>query len=83
MKVTLFRNFNQVAGNLELDHILEQIRSGKYKAKIQSLRELLRQGREDEYNDKKRSLPAFTPSMVGLISMSGTIPTRWVSVPSG
>ena len=62
MKVSLFRNFNQVEENLEIGVILEQIRSGKYKARIQALRELLRQGKSEEYNSAKRTLPAFTPS---------------------
>jgi hypothetical protein len=62
MKVSVFKNFNQVEANLDLSVILEQIRSGKFKARIQALRELLRQGNVDEYDDKKRSLPAFTPS---------------------
>jgi len=62
MKVSIFRNFNQVVENLDISVILEQIRSGKYKPRILALRELLRQGKTDEYNDAKRSLPAFTPS---------------------
>ena len=62
MKVSIFRNFNQVVENLDISMILEQIRSGKYKSRILALRELLRQGKTDEYNDAKRSLPAFTPS---------------------
>jgi hypothetical protein len=62
MKVSVFRNFNQVEANHHLAVILEQIKSGKYKARIQALRELLRQGLADEYASAKRSLPAFTPS---------------------
>jgi len=62
MKVSIFRNFNQVVENLDISVILEQIRSGKHKSRILALRELLRQGKTDEYNDAKRSLPAFTPS---------------------
>jgi len=62
MKVSLFRNFNQVVENLDTTVILEQIRSGKFKSRILALRELLRQGKTEEYNDAKRSLPAFTPS---------------------
>lgn len=62
MKVSMFRNFNQVVENLDIIMVLEQIRSGKYKSRILALRELLRQGKTDEYNDAKRSLPAFTPS---------------------
>jgi len=62
MKVSMFRNFNKVVENLDISVILEQIRSGKFKSRILVLRELIRHGREDEYNDQKRSLPAFTPS---------------------
>ena len=62
MRVSLFRNFNQVEENLEIGVILEQIRSGKYKARVQALREILRQGKSEEYDSAKRSLPAFTPS---------------------
>jgi hypothetical protein len=40
----------------------EQIPSGKYKPHIDDLRELVRLGNKDEYNDIKRTLPAFTPS---------------------
>ena len=62
MKVSVFKNFNQVEQNLELSVILDQIRMGKFKARILRLRELVRQGKMDEYNDLKRSLPGFTPS---------------------
>jgi len=62
MMVSVFKNFNQVEANLNISVILEQIRSGKYKARIQALRELLRQGKTGEYSSAKRSLPAFTPS---------------------
>jgi len=62
MMVSVFKNFSQVEANLDISVILEQIRSGKYKARIQALRELLRQGRTEEYSSAKHSLPAFTPS---------------------
>jgi len=62
MKVSIFKNFNQVEENLDLAIILEQIKTGKYKAEISELRELLNQDKAEEYNEQKRSLPAFTPS---------------------
>lgn len=62
MLISMFRDFNKVEANLDISVILRQIRSGKYKAKITALRELLRQGKTDDYNTSKRSLPAFTPS---------------------
>ena len=64
MKISIFRKFNQVEENIDLPVILEQIRSGKYKAKIESLRELISQGRNEEFTETKRTLPAFTPSGV-------------------
>ena len=48
--------------NLELEMILDQIRGGRYKERILALRELVTQGKLDEYNKQKRSLPGFTPS---------------------
>ena len=62
MRVSLFRNFNRVDVNLELEVILYQIRGGRYKERILALRELVGQGKLDEYNEQKRSLPGFTPS---------------------
>ena len=62
MKVSVFKKFNLVEENLELSLILDQIRMGKFKAQILRLRELVRQGKTDEYNDQKRLLPGFTPS---------------------
>jgi len=62
MRVSLFRIFNRVVANLELEVILDQIRGGKYKEKVLALRELVAQGKLDDYNDQKRSLPGFTPS---------------------
>jgi len=62
MKVSVFKNFNKVDVNLDLAVILEQIKSGKYKARILALRELIRQGKTSDYAIAKKSLPAFTPS---------------------
>ena len=62
MKVSVFKNFNKIELNADLSSILDQIRTGKFKEKILELRELVRNDKIVEYNDKKRSLPAFTPS---------------------
>jgi hypothetical protein len=62
MNISVFKHFNQVEANLDLSLILDQIRSGKYKVQIQHLRELISQDKFAEYNEKKRALPAFTPS---------------------
>jgi len=62
LRVSLFRIFNRVDVNLELEVILGQIRGGRYKERILALRDLANQGKLDEYNEHKRSLPGFTPS---------------------
>ena len=62
MNISVFKHFNQVEANLDLAVILDQIRSGKYKVQIQHLRELISLDKHAEYNEKKKSLPAFTPS---------------------
>jgi len=62
MKVSIFKNFNKVEENADLQVILGQISKGKYKDKILELRKLVKENKMAEYNDKKRSLPAFTPS---------------------
>ena len=62
MKVSVFKNFNQIVENIDLLTILENIRSGKYLAIVLPLRELISLDKIVEYNEKKKSLPAFTPS---------------------
>jgi hypothetical protein len=62
MKVSIFKNFNQVVENIDLSAILEHILSGKYSAIVLRLRELVSLDKYTEYNEKKKSLPAFTPS---------------------
>jgi hypothetical protein len=60
--VSVFKNLREVSEDLELPVILDQIKNGKFKIKIEHLRELIRQGKADEYNQQKKSLLAFTPS---------------------
>ena len=62
MRVSLFKNFNRVDANLELEVILDQIRGGKHKGGVLALRDLANQGKLEEYNERKRALPGFTPS---------------------
>ncbi len=62
MIVSIFQNFNEVSEDLALPAVLEQIQNGRYRVQIENLRVLLHAGKEKEYNIKKKSLPAFTPS---------------------
>jgi len=62
MNVTVFKSFNEVVEQLPIPAILEQIRDGRYKVKVESLRKLVASGEQKEYDKQKKSLPAFTPS---------------------
>jgi hypothetical protein len=58
---SIFKNFNEPIENLLLEDIIGRIRSGMYQNQIESLRQMLAGGKKKEYNDKKKSLLAFTP----------------------
>ena len=62
MNVSIFKNFNKVIDQQHISAILEQIKTGKYHINIESLRELLKSGKIEAYNEQKKSLLAFTPS---------------------
>ncbi len=61
-KISIFTGFNKVVAVMKYDAIAEIIRSSKYQNQIAILRDLLKQGKDKEYSNKKRTLPAFTPS---------------------
>jgi hypothetical protein len=58
----MFRNFKVCVKDIELSVVLEEIKTGKYKTEIIALRQLLEQGKEDDYDKEKEKLPGFTPS---------------------
>jgi hypothetical protein len=62
MKLSIFKNFNKVVANKDLTTISEIIRNGRYKAQIEQLQVLLLEGKQKEYTEAKKQLPAFTPS---------------------
>jgi hypothetical protein len=62
MNVSIFKNFNKVVDQLYISKILEQIRTGKYRDQVLALQEILKSGNTEAYNEKKKSLLAFTPS---------------------
>jgi len=61
---TIFRNFTIPVENRALLLIGNDIASGKYKAEIETIRDLLKQGLTEEAANRKKQLPAFTPSGV-------------------
>ena len=62
MKLSVFKNFNKVVGEVDVENISEYIRNGRYRAKVKKLQVLLSKGKEKEYKESKKKLPAFTPS---------------------
>ena len=62
MNVSVFHNFNEVSENLALPAVLEHIRDGRFRSRIETLRALLQDDNKKEYDKQKKSLPAFTPS---------------------
>jgi len=61
-KVTTFRGFSNVIGDIFLEDMLGRFQTGHYSTRIIQLRQLRLEGRLDEYNKLKRELEAFTPS---------------------
>ena len=64
MKLSIFKNFNQVVANEDLTIILEVIKNGRYKTQVEQLQVLLSKGKVKEYKKAKKKLPAFTPSAI-------------------
>ncbi|MCB2218987.1 MAG: virulence-associated E family protein [Bacteroidetes bacterium] len=62
MKVSVLNNFYKIAGEKEIIAILQQIKQGEYRTRVLELRKLLKSGNQKDYDNKKRSLPGFTPS---------------------
>ena len=61
-ELTIFKNFNKVVENRTFETIAELIRNGKFQQQVESLQNLLLEGKDKEYTKKKKSLSAFTPS---------------------
>ncbi len=59
---TIFKNFTVPVENKSLLLIAKDIQSDKYKSQIEEIRLLEQQGDTEEAQNKKKLLPAFTPS---------------------
>lgn len=62
MKVSIFKNFNNIVENLPILTVLDQIRDGKYRDKVADLRSLITASQKEEYDIEKKKMLAFTPS---------------------
>ncbi len=61
-KISIFQHFNKVVTDIELNKVLDIIKSEKIKPQVLELRAILKKGDEKEYKKRKKQLPAFTPS---------------------
>lgn len=60
--VTLFEGFTKPIQQESIYAIITEIRGEKYATEIQKLRNMIAEGKIEEANKLKRTLPAFTPS---------------------
>lgn len=61
---SIFKNFTVPVEKRSLILIGKDIASSKYKKEVEEIRTLLKQGKTEEADRKKKKLPAFTPSAV-------------------
>jgi hypothetical protein len=62
MKITLFSDLHRNRGIVSLESILEEIKSGRYAASVNRIRESVAQGDMVKAGELKKELPAFTLS---------------------
>jgi hypothetical protein len=60
--VSMFEGFNKVVQNVPLDEVIHSIKAGVYQKEVEVLRALEATGQKYEFESRKKSLPAFTPS---------------------
>lgn len=62
MNVSLYKNLKTFVADYTTVEVINQIKNGAEASKIISLRQLLSDGRQEEYDEQKKLLLAFTPS---------------------
>jgi hypothetical protein len=60
--VTIYKNFIHPDGTKRLMEILDIIKGDTYKEKVNKIRQCISEGKKEEADAMKKSLPAFTPS---------------------
>jgi len=62
MKASVFKNLKTHIEDKELSEIIHEIRTGLVKDQIIALRQLLSEGKTEQYDEQKKLLLSFTPS---------------------
>lgn len=60
--ISIFQNFVQWIEDKSLIVITKTIQDGKYKEQVEAIRKLIAEGKQEEADNLKKKLPAFTPS---------------------
>ena len=58
--ITIFNYFKRPQSCLPLVNVLMQIKNGKYRRKIESLRRYHEENRDDDYERQKKVIPLFS-----------------------
>jgi hypothetical protein len=60
--VSIFKNYSTLVEDKNIDEIINEIKEGKFKTEVESIRQLYTSGNKDEADAKKKQLLGFTPS---------------------
>ncbi len=60
--VSIFKNYSTLVEDKSIDVIINEIKEGKFKAEVETIRQLYSSGNKDEADTKKKQLLGFTPS---------------------
>ncbi len=61
-QLTLFYQFNKVAGHRSLEQLVKAIQGNHFKEQVARIRHLIANGKQQQASNLKKKLPAFTPS---------------------
>lgn len=60
--ISIFKNYSTLVEDKNIDEVINEIKKGKYKTEVESIRQLYASGNKDEADTKKKQLLGFTPS---------------------
>jgi len=60
--ISIFKNYSTLVEDKNIDEIINEIKEGKFKTEVESIRQLYASGNKDEADTKKKQLLGFTPS---------------------
>lgn len=58
--ITVFSGFNKPLGNKDMREFLREVKNGRYRAEVEKIRSLIREGEEDEAQRLKKLLASVT-----------------------